>query len=506
MLGLRRRLSLVFLIGSFTLFQGCASIQSASGTVQSGEEVSISNCRDYFVALDEQIAVKGVGDAQYQRITAFPYLRLSRFAAALNNPVDTASASFVALVETLRALDAEAREIEVANAGMDLKMNVEQVAHCGRTLAAADLADAKKRSELSKRLVVEDDYSTAFRFFGAYALTKLPFARGVERLEAERTSTLKGNPKSSPYSVRRLLYPPLSPNVQVLDLSAILSPPAHDMLKIPNPSSAALAYLFDRFAPVFDLEIASDADESGALQWAPDPRVPKLVVDSAKPTVYHQTAVTRYQGHNLLQLVYTIWFAARPKEQGATLDLLAGSIDGLTFRVTLAPDGTPLVYDSIHPCGCYHIFFPTLSAQVKPAPQNQIEWAYAPIVAPTLAFKERLIVKVAAGTHYIDRIEAGTLNDPAAQTYQWVDYQQLRSLPFRNSTSRSAFDHLGFMPGTDRLESWLFWPMGIKRAGTMRQWGRHATAFVGRRHFDDAYLMEQRFTFDPRHFSSAVPF
>ncbi len=27
----------------------------------------------------------------------------------------------------------------------------------------------------------------------------------------------------------------------------------------------------------------------------------------------------------------------------------------------------------------------------------------------------------------------------------------------------------------------------------MRQWGRHATAFVGRRHFDDAYLMEQRF-------------
>jgi hypothetical protein len=27
----------------------------------------------------------------------------------------------------------------------------------------------------------------------------------------------------------------------------------------------------------------------------------------------------------------------------------------------------------------------------------------------------------------------------------------------------------------------------------MRQWGRHATAFVGRRHFDDADLLEERF-------------
>jgi hypothetical protein len=27
----------------------------------------------------------------------------------------------------------------------------------------------------------------------------------------------------------------------------------------------------------------------------------------------------------------------------------------------------------------------------------------------------------------------------------------------------------------------------------MRQWGTHATAFVGRRHFDDADLIERRF-------------
>jgi hypothetical protein len=28
----------------------------------------------------------------------------------------------------------------------------------------------------------------------------------------------------------------------------------------------------------------------------------------------------------------------------------------------------------------------------------------------------------------------------------------------------------------------------------MRQWGRHATAFVGRRHFDEPFLIERYFT------------
>jgi hypothetical protein len=27
----------------------------------------------------------------------------------------------------------------------------------------------------------------------------------------------------------------------------------------------------------------------------------------------------------------------------------------------------------------------------------------------------------------------------------------------------------------------------------MRQWGRHATAFIGRRHFDDPWLVERYF-------------
>ena len=53
-----------------------------------------------------------------------------------------------------------------------------------------------------------------------------------------------------------------------------------------------------------------------------------------------------------------------------------------------------------------------------------------------------------------------------------------------------------FLAGSERPERRLFWPSGIASAGAMRQWGRQATAFVGRRHFDDADLIEKRFRLD----------
>jgi hypothetical protein len=169
------------------------------------------------------------------------------------------------------------------------------------------------------------------------------------------------------------------------------------------------------------------------------------------------------------------------------------------------------VYDSIHPCGCYHLFFPTPAARPKPAPEAGIEWAFVPTTVPAVGAQDRITLRIAARTHYVERVMVGPIAGVApiasgatAQNttpYAWRDYHSLRSLPVGASADhRSAFNPKGFIDGTDRAERWLFWPMGIERAGSMRQWGKHATAFVGRRHFDDATLLEQRFTFDPKHF------
>ena len=69
----------------------------------------------------------------------------------------------------------------------------------------------------------------------------------------------------------------------------------------------------------------------------------------------------------------------------------------------------------------------------------------------------------------------------------------LRSIVREDGTTRSLYGPDGMVPGTERAERALFWPLGIRDAGAMRQWGRHATAFVGRRHFDEAFLLDRYF-------------
>ena len=58
---------------------------------------------------------------------------------------------------------------------------------------------------------------------------------------------------------------------------------------------------------------------------------------------------------------------------------------------------------------------------------------------------------------------------------------------------RSLYGPDSIITETERMERFILWPMGIASPGAMRQWGHHATAFVGRRHFDDPYLFERIF-------------
>jgi hypothetical protein len=66
-------------------------------------------------------------------------------------------------------------------------------------------------------------------------------------------------------------------------------------------------------------------------------------------------------------------------------------------------------------------------------------------------------------------------------------------MPLPGGGRRSLYAQDAIVPGTERLERYIFWPMGIASAGAMRQWGNHATAFVGRRHFDDPFLLDRAF-------------
>ena len=102
------------------------------------------------------------------------------------------------------------------------------------------------------------------------------------------------------------------------------------------------------------------------------------------------------------------------------------------------------------------------------------------------------MLRIATRTHYVERVTLARDGGESAR-YALRPYDELRSLPRAEGGRASAFGPDGLIAGSERAERWLFWPMGIDSAGAMRQWGRHATAFVGRRHFDDADLLEKRF-------------
>ena len=242
------------------------------------------------------------------------------------------------------------------------------------------------------------------------------------------------------------------------------------------------------------VDTAGDADLPGELGWhAGDVGdVPRIV--SRLPVVYRRASHARYQGRTLLQLNYWLWFPERPK--GAGWDILGGHLDGVLWRVTLAPDGTPWVFDAIHPCGCYHLFFPTARAVARPQPESLDETVFIPQSLPRLSGDARVELRIDSGTHYLRRILVRDGLAQGAAEYVFAEDDSLRSLPLPGGGRRSVFRPDGIVPGSERGERWLFWPMGVPEPGAMRQWGRHATAFVGRRHFDDPGLLERYFTLD----------
>jgi len=249
-----------------------------------------------------------------------------------------------------------------------------------------------------------------------------------------------------------------------------------------------LAQLALLHAPVFEVDVVDVNDRIGHPVWAP--RGP-VAIDIAQPRVFYRATHTRVGDRVLLQLVYTAWFPSRPAQ--GRLDLLAGHLDALVWRVTLDPEGEPLVFDSIHACGCYHFFFPTARVRPRPVPASREEWLFIPQRLARPGAHERVVLRLAARTHYLERVRFEPRAAATGTAYALAPADALRSLPYPAGGRRSLYGPDGLVASSVRSERFLFWPMGIRSAGAMRQWGRHATAFVGRRHFDAARLIDERF-------------
>ncbi|MGH8517194.1 MAG: dihydroneopterin triphosphate diphosphatase, partial [Panacagrimonas sp.] len=455
----------ISLIGAALLAAGCASTEAPvvaplAPHLESGP-AEVRECAQWYRALDAEIDAAGVRDAQYARVAGFPHLRVDRLLASLRDRVGESRSALRTYTERLHELDLESRRHEVQNLralpGEAARTQaLRRARDCGRVLLAADLASSEAHAALLAAARVPVDRPATQGSL-----------EGVRRWEAQTLADFQREPEPAPTSVR--YAPPPARGVPRDAVAGLLGRATFDPFGQLGLTAREVDRLAATYAPSFEIEIAGDYDRFGWLRWLRGFRVPQ--VDAAEPAVYVHSAYTRYRGQLLLQLVYTIWFAERPP-RGA-VDSLAGRLDGLVWRVTLAPDGEPLVYDSIHPSGSFHLFFPTPRATPQPAPDAHQQWAFAPQSLPRLGEGERPVVMIASGTHAIRRVRVVRGPDSLVR-YALRPYDELRSMPRMVGNHASAFGPDGRIAGSKA-----------------RQWGRLSGDF------EDTNLLERRFALDP---------
>ncbi len=493
----KRSFELLLCAAAMTLVAGCGAIEQPLPSDPEFRSVDTRECADWFTTLDAVIDKAEVRDAEAYRIPGFPYLRINRFLASFRHQALKDSTAFAAWQNHLRNLDARARSYELKNLpqhmlgtlGATRSEVAARTDRCATSLAALDAGDASRRHLLVERAQVPDDYADWKRSVGLYPAVSLAFFQFAKGWQNEAAATFERTAAGGVESQNLIRYQPADNAAPAPRIASILAKTKTDALGIPQFNDHDRDILFATFAPVFEIETTGEYDRFGPLQWAGGD-TPQA--DISRPTAYRRIAFTRYGGRTLVQMVYMIWFPERP--QNSSLDPLSGKLDGIIFRVTLDHSGRPLVYDSIHLCGCYHMFFPTSRVRPLPPPDPNIEWAFVPRTLPAIEAPQRLVVRVTTRAHFLIDVRADAGGHGAI--YAMADDADLRTLPIADGT-RSAFGPNGIVPGTDRGERLVTWPLGIESAGAMREWGRHATALVGRRQFDDADLIERRFEILP---------
>jgi len=451
------------------------------------------SCAQALQVFERRARDQGLNPGAPRAVPGFPDLATDRALGAVD-PATLEAAQVSAWLEHLRAAGRERRALLhgalALRAGEASKVpSRARLERCADRLFEARSWDAPQLRAVAAAARVEGEYSPVRRTLGLYPLTSV-FARfGIRRLQEEVRAIFATPREALPrVGVLERFVPEDAGDTH--DGAWPLIPEDTLGPRIDHLSDAARETLFARHAPVLEVDVAGAFDRPGT-PYVAAPGQPH--VEAEHPVAYRYATLMRFAGRFRLQLVYVFWFAERPPQ--GPLDTLDGALDGLVWRVTLGEDGAPLLYDSIHPCGCYHQFFPAAPVELRAGAEKLPEPPLVPQRAPVPEEGQRLILRVASGTHFLQRVyvrEAKARAEDDAP-YALRPYSELYSVAGPEGPV-SLFDPDGRVAGTERAERFYLWPMGIPSPGAMRDRGRHATAFVGRRHFDDGDLLDRLFT------------
>jgi len=509
--GASRVVAAISVIACSGLVAACAPaiIATPVTSVTTGSGRISASCRKAIVAVRRAVAEADVIDAEARHVPGFPIFRVNRLLQVLGERFGAKAGgeSFNAWADRLYRLDEVATRYEISNLPDDgyrelgrqifgRPVSREQIfakwRTCSRLLSHSLVASSRARRDLVGTAKVPENYSELARTTGLFPLISVPVAAGWEQWKRDNLRTFYRPASDLPVAGRLVeFFPPRTTQVlRASEVRDIVERSRDPRLGIPEPMGEDLRRLLEAFAPLWVVDVAGFYDRLGHPAWnsAGEP-----VVDIGRPTVFTRVSHTVFGKRILLQLNYSIWFQERPRD--SAMDLLGGRLDGIIWRVTLGADGKPLVYDSIHTCGCYHLLFPLRSAHAEHQAGDGGSLRERPAilrVAPDLKPGQRIELRVASATHYLQTVRASTVhsNQRSRHYYQTASDGELRSLPGPRGGRRSLFRSDGIVAGTERLERFVLWPTGVRSPGAMRQWGHHAIAFADKRHFDDPHLFD----------------
>jgi len=455
----------------FLLLSGCVS--------QPTRPQPAGQCMQALSVLLRHIGDAGVQDAQYQPVRGVPVYRSNRFWSSFAQ--DNLSSEqqqewrhqlfhngLSSLALEWQNLPAHSQQQWQQDSGFaDMAAFRRQ---CEQPLWQSSLNQPLSPDSLA----IPDSYNTWQRMLGLYAVSRHVARSSIAKYQAEMRGLIQQGPAAlqPPFS----LYAPEAPQPAPPE-----SPRQFTALGLPVYSPDQLQQLLDWHAPRWQIERRSSADLIGAARWAGTQRA----IDTEQPQIYQSVSYVRHENEVLLQLNYLAWFPERPKPTPG--DWYGGKLDGLIWRVTLQRDGRVLFYDTIHPCGCYHTLHLPKGSSLRIK-----ETGEEPLMVFHTGFSDRQprpVLLIQADTHYLTSVLAQPSISTAARPYRMVSYDQLRSLNTEQGR-RNWFDPDGLIAESSRRERYYLWPLGVPNAGAMRQQGHHAIAFVGRRHFDAAWLSQ----------------
>ena len=484
---------------SIAAAQGCASWGTQQFVTQSQRPAQDER---FFIELDAAVDRNGVRNAAYFQVPGFPYLRANRFLVALKDRLHTDDQK-QQWVRWMQQLDIQARATEIRNLPQaeiaelivgfsempDRNVLQERMIFYSNNLLAHDQLQPNFYETLQAAVQNSSEYSTVMQVFGLYPITVIPVAIVTEMVFDEMTAWHQLPPDQLPTIGTLTAYAPArAMSYSPKEIQQILIRSRQNPLGIPLPSSDDQQTLLNVFAPIIIQDVAADYDKIGSVAWGQK----QLEIKSDNAVAYYFFSHALFKGEPILQINYVVWFAARNGPNSPVIE--RGPIDGLTFRISLSPDGSPFMVDVMNNCGCYHFYVPRkeMIKEIRPVPMA-ID-AFVPTWLPDSYPRERLVVRLKSGWHQVEYI--GTDSISAVPTYyNLVAYHQLETLSRDGHASESMFSSTGIGKNSERIEPLIFFPMGIPDIGSMRQRGNHAVKFVGRAHFDDPYLFDDHFEF-----------